>query len=362
MSLTCDEYTCNTGNKGTINVRNNRVYGHTHDWGLKFNITDAINVVDVTRKFNIKTTYNNTTTSVNKLITTSNGVSACDQKDSGTLTGEISESIYGSVGAILYADIPNHVYLLKKTVENHTFTSDQQNPFVYFSLYCTVRSIAYFLQATKSKNYVYELWVHDKLVWSHNTELITTKYEPLPIVWPQPGSSSMFFNGAPEYAWMNDTWFYWYNNPSDVGFAPCNEKGYISGLGEGTLTGYSIALADGGKDFFYPNWIRENFLVNSWIHNLWKLEAERRFYNVLGGKISKTCAAAFEEDFNLYPEISNEIYGNFIRIGDLDFWSFHLNEIEQVINNLGNADITKSFNDAFAGTKDDLIYYPIGVI
>lgn len=364
MSTDCSIYNCNTNEKGSVVTQDDRDHIAKHDWKLKLNF-DGVTLCDIERKFELNTKYGLTTT-IGKLTKVSGDITACNQVNTGTLNGNITESIKGFSTTILYADLENKMYLIKKNVEEHKFTSRQQNPFVFWGGYNSQNSIAYFLYGTRTKYTEYVLTINGVVVWSKETESAEFKYEPQPIVWPLPSHKASFYTGAEEYKWLNETYFYNYNDPSDVGFSPCY-TGPITGDGVGMLYGYQRALDDGGKDFFYPKWVRDYAFNESWIHELWKQEATYRFTNRLGGQISTTCAKGFETDYMITPAISSAIYGNYVHIGDSDFWSFYLPELKETVNKLGNDEIKTRFDKAIDGENyyhdlSNRVYYPIGVV
>lgn len=256
----------------------------------------------------------------------------------------------------MYADIENSVYLIRKQNEVIGSSCAYQNPFHYLDPYGGTDSVAYFPRLTKNKTVTFELWIKGELKVTKAGIAKTESYNPQPLVWPAPSSKAAFFFGAAEYEWLNDTFFYWYNDPADVGYAPCY-TGPISGEGVGMLTGYSKAVSDGGKDFFCPPWMREFVFVGvPPFHNLIGAEADARFSNALGGPISEICAAPFERNLNIDLWVSQGIVGNYQRYADNDFYSFYLPEIKEAINNIGNQEITQAFLATVEGAD---ICFPI---
>lgn len=357
MSEDCSIYNCLVEEDIPYKTADGSTHKAKHDWSLRFSY-DGITLCDVERHFDLQTVYN-TNYSADKYKYEFGSISPCNETASGTRTGYLEESISGNVALIMYADLENSVYLVKRITENITSSVSKQNPFHYFTLYSTQDSIAYFMELTKTQTITYELYKSGVIIKSVGGGTKTSTSTAQPVVWPQPSSKSMFFLAVPEYKWLEVSFFYWYNDPSDVGFAPCY-YGFLTGDGVGILTGYERALKDGGKDFFYPDWIRDfAFIGVPPIHNLWATEAQARFSNILGGPINPDCAKATSSDYNIGMWISSEIIGNYIKYADTDFYSFFLPEVEKTLNNLGNQEITDTFLNAVNGATT---CYPISLL
>lgn len=368
MSEDCSIYNCEIGEE-KFKTSDKQVYTARHEWDLVFSWNN-IELCKVTRRFNLETTFN-MKYEADKYKSAFGSISPCNPTSTGSLGGAMSERIEGQCSLIMYADLEHDVYLIRKQAERHASSVTEQNPFHYFNLYATQDSIAYFMDLQKAVDVEFALYIGGVKKYSFIKPTVTSTHSAQPVVWPLPGSKSMFFLAAPGYEWMDITGFYSYNDPSDLGYSPCY-TGFMTGDGVGMLTGYSRAEKDGGKDFFYPQWMRDSvFVGQGYFHTVMQQEAAKRFLNVLGGPISEICAAPFTEAFNIGMWISEAIIGNYIKYADHDFYSFFLPEVEQVINNLGNAEIKQLFDAAVAAAKDDdglslnlptpEIYYPIGI-
>lgn len=359
MSDAClTAYPCETKDTASLITKQANIPKTVHSWDLKIDL-DGISLFDISREFSI---IANVTTTSDAAFAFKTGYDTwfCElEHEAEPITGAFSENIHGFATQIMYADIENEVYLLRKQEETITSTYTTQNPFKYLSPFGGMEALAFFPKLGKVKTVTYLLYIRGMQVFSSVPIVKNTAHVTTPIVWPMPGSTSTFRLKDPEYDWLNQTFFYWYNDPADMGYAPCN-SGSISGLGEGTITGYEMALADGGKDFFYPQWIRDNAFVESELfHALFRTEAMHRFYDFIGGSINASCAKPYTTTFNVNLWISEAIIGNYIKYADFDFYSFFLPEVKQVINNLGNKEITDAF---LAATKESTTCYPISLL
>jgi len=365
----CSIYNCLVQEDIPFTIEDGRTHIAKHYWDVRLS-WNGLELLDVKRNFYLATAYN-TKYDAEKYKYVLGSITPCGATSSGTITGQMSESVSGQVSQIMYADLEHDVYLVRKQTETHTSRVEQQNPFQVFTLYATVQLIAYFMQIDSTIDVDFTLYVKGQPVASFAKDTVKKINTAQPVVWPQPSSKSMFFLAAPGYEWLKASWFYWYNDPGDIGYAPCYE-GFLTGDGVGIMNGYKRAETDGGKDFFYPDWIRDYMFVGCPpFHSLMAAEAYERFYNVLGGPVSKRCAAPFKTTLNANLWVTQDIIGNYIKYADHDFYSFFLPEVEQVINNLGNTEIKQLFDAAVAAAKDDdglplnlpspEIYYPIGI-
>lgn len=336
----CSKYTC-TIDSAPFTTRDDTDYTAGHKWALELRVAEMI-LCDINRDFLISSKFRKTY-SAEMYAPDSNamsGYSPCGLVTSGSITPSFSENVSGSAASIMYADIENDVYLLRRVRETATTTCSYQNPFKYREAYGDLESVAYFPSMLINQTISYELWIRGSLVKEIAGEQKAFTPTIQPIVWPMPSSNAAFFLGAPGYEWMNDTFFYWYNDPNDIGWPPCRD-----GSSESSgLTGFEKAFSDGGKDFFYAPWVRDNcFKDVSAVHEIWAKEAEIRFRAIYGGVYKPECAAAFSEDYKLYLWISQDIVGNYIKYADKDFYSFYLPEIKEAINSVGNQEITQAF-------------------
>lgn len=328
MSTDCSLYTCQIGTAPFV-TSDGRNYKAKHDWNLSFSF-DGVSLCSVNRAFQISTAFAQTH-SASIYVSDAGSVSPCNQTTTGTITPSFSESVNGYVCQIMYADIENSVYLVRKQQENITSSCTYQNPFHYLESYGGIDSVAYFPTLTRSKTITFELWINGevKVIKPDEPTASTATLTPQPLVWPVPSSEASFFLGAAGYEWLNETFFYWYNDPSDRGWFPClNDPTSSPGL-----TGYSKAESDGGKDFFIAPWLRDFAFVGvPPFQNLIAAEAVERFRNFFGGNINPDCAAPFEKTLNIDLWVSQDIVGNYLKYADKDFYSFYLPEIKQVLN------------------------------
>lgn len=351
MSEYCDRFTCNTGNTLPFPTYEKTNPVIQHSWNLKFTM-DSIELADIKRTFKISTSIE-TTSSCNIYTQTLQDVAPCEPVSNTKITPYFNDKVVGNFSIILYADFENHVYLLNRIYEDNKITASVQNPFEYLMPYGKQSSVAYFPILTQKTQSTYELWIQGVLVKQYIGMETSNELELQPLVFPMPSSDAYFFIGAPGYEWMINNFFYWYNDPSDIGWPPCF-SGQSSSLG---MTGFSKAESDGGKDFFYPPWIRDNvFLDFDQYHRIYRAEAADRFINLIGGVYSEVCGAAFTKTYDFIVPNKQDIIGNYIKIADLDFYSFYLPEIKEAINNIGNPEITQAFLSVVEGAD---VCFPI---
>lgn len=357
----CDKPRCEK--VGTQEVHDgNKSHIAKHEQELSLQLS-GMDIYKIKRTFDLKTKVFESS-KPSGLISSGGTVIACGEETiNSSIVPSLSETITGTSASILYCDIINNVFLVEEQTASSTLSHTVQNPFVYVSNNgATAKSVAYFPKQSIVNNKRYYLKIKGATVFEHKVDEKTYSMEITPIVWPVPSSKAAFFLGAPEYDWMNITGFYNYNDPKDLGFAPCVDV--VSGGGEGLLTGYEKAFADGGKDFFYPQWVRDRFLVGSEIHNFWKFEAEKRFYNRLGGIVDKElCGAAYKMNYDMPITVSNDFCGNYLKDGDKEFYSFIVKSIDKVIVSLGSEEIKKSFSDFLKEKEREAdMYHPIAFL
>ena len=351
----CSRYWC-VIDEAPFTTKDDSVFHADHSWGLDYTFA-GIHLCGIKRRFKIRTRFNRSY-SADFYASTKDGLSPCNFAASGHINHLFSERAEGFISHILYADLEHHFYIVRKQEELLYSNYKAQSPFRYIGAYGSKESVAYFIDIRNTVTVKYKIILRgDVLHEFYAGETVLTPYVQ-PIVWPPPESSASFFIGAPGYEWMVDDFFYWYNDPGDIGPFPCGSS-QVSGLSPG-LTGYTKALDDGGKDFFYPPWIRSSFFAGvDQVHRLWSDEAEMRFRNSLGAKDGNECAKPYERDHTFGLLVKQDIIGNYIKYADKDFYSFFLPEVNQQLNKLGNQEITDAFLEAVNGATT---CYPIGIL